>query len=284
MQGRGVTNYSIDKPSHSYTTQTSQFDDALLARNIISFEQAMMAKGATPEEARRLSALKSQQYQAASASQDNTTCCNSTMDNHEEHHHDNDNDAAIEEYRSKRLIQLQHGNVIPISRTEWSEQVNTASYSQWVVILLTSTSSAPNLNPYHKDQCLKIEQDIVPSLAGKFSEVKWVSIPSKSAIENWPDENLPTIFCYRRGELQCQLAGLGDFGEIHVDNLEYKLGKMGVLESSIEVDPETKKSREKGQSGISRGVSYGRSKFQGGMATFATKESDEGFSDYDDVD
>jgi hypothetical protein len=39
MQGRGVTNYATSKPSHEYTTATTEFDDALLKRGIISFEQ-----------------------------------------------------------------------------------------------------------------------------------------------------------------------------------------------------------------------------------------------------
>lgn len=39
MQGRGVTNYSTSKPTHEYTTNTTEFDDALLQRGIINFEQ-----------------------------------------------------------------------------------------------------------------------------------------------------------------------------------------------------------------------------------------------------
>jgi hypothetical protein len=295
MQGRGVTNYSIDKPSHSFTTNTDQFDDALIARNTITFEHAMIAKGASPAEAKRLADLKVQQDQAAAAPPQHYSIGTRTTpyqhNDENDDNHDDDNDAIIEEYRTKRLMQLQRGNVIPISRTEWSEEVNRASESQWVVILLTSAASAPNLNPYHKDQCLKVETDVVPHLAGKFSEVKWVSIPSKAAIENWPDENLPTVFCYRRGELQCQLVGLAEFGCIHADDLEYKLGKMGVLESNIEVDPQisrgvhdTDNMKGRGSSTRTAPSSYGRSKFQGGMATFATNDSDDCLSDYDEVD
>ncbi len=300
MQGRGVTNYSIDKPSHSYTTQTTQFDDALLSRNIITFEQAMMAKGASPEEAKRLAALKLQHEQEQNLAANSTACYNidSSSSHHEKDKEGDDDAALLEEYRSKRLVQLQHGNIIPISRTDWSEQVNQSSHGQWVVVLLTSTSSAPNLTPDHKDICLKVESELVPELAGKFQEVKWLSIPSTSAIENWPDENLPTIFCYRSGELQCQLVGLGDFGNIvgsgsgysrtnsysSSDALEYKLGRMGVLETTIEFKYDSGRGRQTIGTGAkeSSSIPYGRSKFQGGMSTFATKgyESD----DYDDVD
>jgi len=283
MQGRGITNYSTN-PSHSFTTQTTEFDDALLKRNIITFEQAMMAKGATFEEAKLLSEAKKEKDEAISQK---SVCRveNKTFDL------DENDQAELEEYRSKRLTQLQHGNVIPISRTEWNHEVNEASYSQWVVIILTSTSSAPNLIPHHRDLCVKVEQEIIPHLAGKFSEVKWISIPSKSAIENWPDDNLPTLFCYRQGKMQCQLVGLGDFGNLNADSLEFKLGNMGVVESDLEMNPEAmnnyNEQNSRGRNGNGNGNeqtnSYGRSKFKGGMSTFATA-SDEGCSDYDDVD
>lgn len=273
MQGRGVTNYSTN-PSHSFTTQTTEFDDALLKRKIITFEQAMMAKGASFEEAKLLSEAKRDEDRAVSQK---SVCRveNKTFDL------DENDQAELEEYRSKRLTQLQHGNVIPISRTEWNHEVNDASHSQWVVIVLTSASSAPNLIPHHRDLCIKVEQDIIPHLAGKFSEVKWISIPSKSAIENWPDDNLPTLFCYRKGKMQCQLVGLGDFGNVNADSLEFKLGRMGVVESDLEMNPEAPNYNQNSRNEQTN--SYGRSKFKGGMSTFATAR-DEECSDYDDVD
>ena len=54
MQGRGVTKYSTSKPSHEYTTSTTEFDDELIRRKIVTKEQSLMAKGASLEEAIRL--------------------------------------------------------------------------------------------------------------------------------------------------------------------------------------------------------------------------------------
>lgn len=280
-----MTNYSTEKPSYSFSTNTTQFDDALLARNIITFEQAMMAKGASPAEARRLALLKVEQDKNA---QDKIQykIKDDTLNAQEHNDTEEHDEAEISEYRSKRLAQLQYGNIIPISRTEWSREVNDASHSQWVVILLTCTSSAPNLNPYHREICQQVEQDVIPYLAGKFNEVKWVSIPSKGAIENWPDDNLPTLFCYHKGKLQCQLVGLDDFGnKVTCDSVEYKLGKIGVVESDIETDPQEQRhgTERFGKNTKSKVVGYGRSQFQGGMATFATTNDDD-LSDYDDVD
>lgn len=286
MQGRGVANYSTEKPTHSFSTNTTQFDDALLARNIITFEQAMMAKGASPDEARRLALLKVQEDKKSRDKIQYKIQEDTKNLKDDENDDGSEADEEVLQYRTKRLAQLQYGNILPISRTEWTREVNDASYSQWVVILLTCTSSAPNLNPYHGEICQKVEQDVIPYLAGKFNEVKWVSIPSKGAIENWPDDNLPTLFCYHKGKLQCQLVGLGDFGEkVTCDSVEYKLGKMGVVESDIEMDPqEERRGKERfGKSIKSSKVGYGRSQFQGGMATFATTNDDD-LSDYDDVD
>lgn len=280
-----------------------------------------MAKGASLEEAQRLKKLKEEGEKAAknmhpreytAKDQDIGTDKNPRKENSNDDndHDDDDDDALLEEYRTRRRMQLQrgHGNdVIPISRTEWNRQVNEASLKQWVVILLTSTSSAPNLHPYHLDICHKVERDIVPNLASKFEEVKWVSIPSTNAIENWPDDNLPTLFCYRRGKLQCQLVGLDEFGGrgagsaagaahkknfVTEEGVEYRLGKLGVLDTDIDVDPDSVVATSATSFGTNRNSNhmatkssisnYGRSKFQGGMATFAT--NDEGLSDYDDVD
>ena len=58
MEGRGVTNYDVSKPNFNITTSTTEFDDELMRRNIVSFEQCMIGKGATPQEARRLAIQK----------------------------------------------------------------------------------------------------------------------------------------------------------------------------------------------------------------------------------
>jgi hypothetical protein len=276
MNGRGVTSYDINKPSHSFTTETSEFDDALLKRNIITFEQAMMRKGASQQEANELAQWKKAKEQsdrnstfiAEPASTSSKTREDGDSEEEEEEEYE------LQEYRSRRLHELQYGNVIPISRTEWTEEVNECSHSKWVVILLTSDSCAPNLIPQHLELCRKLEQRIIPHLAEKFQEVKWVRIPSKSAIENWPDDNLPTLFCYRHGKLMQQMVGLGDFEQMDEDYVEYKLGQLGVLETDIDVPRQMIKTHQDAQ------LSFG-SKFQGGMSTFFTKFDDD---DYDDVD
>jgi hypothetical protein len=49
-------------------------------------------------------------------------------------------------------------------------------------------------------------------LAQKFMKIKFLKIRSSSAVENWPESNLPTIFAYHDGELQHQLFTLKSIG------------------------------------------------------------------------
>ena len=89
MQGRGVTNFSADKPSHTITTATTEFDDALISRGIVTTEQVMLAKGASPEEAQRLAEEKRNQGKQSTATE--TTPANNNKAD------DSDSDAEAED-------------------------------------------------------------------------------------------------------------------------------------------------------------------------------------------
>ena len=55
--GGNKISYGLDRPEYEYSTSTTQFDDELMRRDVITFEQAMMAKGASAAEARRLASV-----------------------------------------------------------------------------------------------------------------------------------------------------------------------------------------------------------------------------------
>ena len=155
MEGRGVTNYDVSKPNFNITTSTTEFDDELMRRNIVSFEQCMIGKGATPNEASRLANLhrleqeeKQVKYQrdqsivAEEGNEDNQNSddarnCSSSDESDED-------DEFMMEYRKKRIQELkdqqqkfqfeqfqmkskQNGLVRNIRRSEWTEQVNEVS-------------------------------------------------------------------------------------------------------------------------------------------------------------
>jgi hypothetical protein len=290
----------------------------------------MMGKGATYEEAKRLTELKKQEEQNKTngnqIQQDqekNSKTNTKSNDDDDENDDENNDEKFLQKHRQKRIIQLQnekYGTVIPIQRNEWNHQVNdTSQDGTWVIITLTSQKSSPNLHPFHKDLCLSIEDYIIPQLARQYKAIKFVSIPSTSAIENWPENNLPTLFCYRYGKLQCQLVGLEEFGiktstssitsGISFKMVEWRLGKLGVLDvvdldldeyEDDEMDHINNRStrstsghgRKKNKSlrhgnSNGNGKGYGRSHFGGGMAQLQTgncTNDDNDESDYDDVD
>ena len=48
----------------------------------------------------------------------------------------------------------------------------------------------------------------IRQLAGTHANTKFVMIPAHSAIPDWPDANLPSLFLYRHGTMQHELIRL----------------------------------------------------------------------------
>lgn len=252
----------------------------------------MMGKGATPEEAHRLHALKQEEDNRKNNTSTQTICVKDKSQ-HKTCGNENDDDEFLRRYRERRLEELKkekYGTVIPIQRNEWNHEVNEASEDgTWVIINLTAQKSSPNVHPMHKELCLLVEDNIIPTLANKYPAVKFVSIPSISAIENWPDTNLPTLFCYRNGKLQSQLVGLEEFGVmcskdiITLESIELRLGNLGVIEvENIHELISSEKSYCNKSTCEERG--YGKSHCGGLVARLQTGGDDGDESDYDDVD
>jgi hypothetical protein len=257
MEGQGVTNYSVDRPSFAFTASTTEFDDALIRRNVISKEDAIRSKGASREQARMLLECErkgvgsvfpatcdmkapsterpnpspgSVAYQGATASPRTPTLC----DGEDESENDEDDEFLLDDdilrrYRERRLDELQtkragqdhddlhFGEVVFISRPEWTRHVNDASAHGWVVVCLTSSDA---------ERTGSVET-ACQSLATTHPRTKFVLIPSHSAIQNWPDENLPSLFLYRHGKMQHQLVQLPV--DLSVRMLEGMLQDLSVL-------------------------------------------------------
>jgi Arc/MetJ-type ribon-helix-helix transcriptional regulator len=255
MEGRGVTNYSGDKPSYAFSTSTTEFDDTLIKRGIVNFEQAMMAKGASVKEAKRLARVKQGEEEAAI--EENET---------ESEQDESDDDEFLERYRQQRLQQLKQGSfgeVVPISRPDWVREVNEDSMKVWVVVVLTS----------HDVERTGSVENAVQVLAPKFSTVKFVTIPSGAAIPNWPEDNLPTIFLYRYGKLQTELIRVKQY--ISAEELEWKLAEFQVLKTTMKEAPLGNE-----QGGV-RGRGYGPSMFGGTMTQLQTWRYDSDDEDND---
>lgn len=303
MEGRGTTNYAPDKPSYAFTTRTTEFDDALISRGIVTFEQAMIAKGASPQEARRLYEIECGSN-VASAGMESRRGDKGGKDTDDQSDDDgdtiekdgsddeNDEDKFLERYRQQRLEELKkkkgdaYGEVIHISRPDWNREVNDASLNgRWVFVNLLRSGSSHSMP--HDAACDAVEV-AVRNLANRFDGIKFVSIASTSAIENWPAENLPTLFCYRDGMMRHQLIGAESFGGPGVNGgrIEWRLAALGVLETDLVEDPRPDDYDRIARADIEKDRRYGgdsSSRFGGVMSQLATTRID-GDSDYDEVD
>jgi hypothetical protein len=176
MQGRGVTNFSVDRPSHEYTTATTEFDDELIRRGIVTTEQAMMAKGASAGRAIQLATEKrgGTTTTTDAATEDSGACSRNggpsnfsptadpnTIQRGNDDDDDDDgflgeeDDVFMQRYRQERLRELQQSIAPPsgfryssassdvvrhIRREDWRADVNEASMERWIVVTMVDAS------------------------------------------------------------------------------------------------------------------------------------------------
>lgn len=328
--GGNKISYGLDRPEYEYSTSTTQFDDELMRRDVITFEQAMMAKGASAAEARRLASVhrcgdesgvgggetkNGKRIRAA-----RRPASGSSGDTNEDDDDDDDDgrlrdeeecnssdakgrvdddDEFLASYRRMRLRELRsesrcpHGDVRHISRPDWTREVNEASRDgTWVLVNLTRGSDAATVSSRHVDACEMVER-AASDLAKRFPRVKVVSIAASAANEDWPPYNLPTMFCYRDGRLQHQLIGVEEFGGhgITTDRVEWRLAQLGVLQTTLEEDPERGRYElaqceynESRTNSTAEGGGVAHSQFGGMMSTWATRRDSDEEEDLSDID
>ena len=242
----GLTNYNVDKPTYAHSGETTQFEDSLMRHGVITKEQALLNKGMDSESVAKVLAHDVvEEYEKIHGGEDSRIDYhhqNNKIDIHKrasdsEDSSDYDDDSEddsnfMEQYRNARLGQLKEtkaknkfGNFEFIDRTDWEREVNEGSLNgQWVVVVLCSNAV---------EEAVICEREFV-LVAAKFRATKFLKIRSTSAIENWPDENLPAVFCYRDGEMQIQLIGNSALGGpgTNAGRLEFRLAKKGIIEGS----------------------------------------------------
>ena len=327
--GGNKISYGLDRPEYEYSTSTTQFDDELMRRDVITFEQAMMAKGASAAEARRLASvhrcgdesgvgggetkngkrMRAARRPASGSSgdtneddddDDDGRLRDEEEDNSSDANGDgDDDDEFLASYRRMRLRELRsesrcpHGDVRHISRPDWTREVNEASRDgTWVLVNLTRGSDAATVSSRHVDACEMVER-AASDLARRFPRVKVVSIAASAANEDWPPHNLPTMFCYRDGRLQHQLIGVEEFGGhgITTDRVEWRLAQLGVLQTTLEEDPERGRYElaqceynESRTNSTAEGGGVAQSQFGGIVSTWATRRDSDEEEDLSDID
>ncbi|XP_027359131.1 phosducin-like protein 3 [Abrus precatorius] len=122
---------------------------------------------------------------------------------------DLDDDRFLQEYRKKRLAEMQEaakvirfGSVIPISGSDFVREVSQAPSDVWVVVILYKEGIP---------ECALMMQSI-EELAVRYPATKFVKIISTDCIPNYPDRNLPTLLVYNNGAVKGNYVGLHSFG------------------------------------------------------------------------
>ncbi|KAJ3694125.1 hypothetical protein LUZ60_009605 [Juncus effusus] len=122
---------------------------------------------------------------------------------------DLDDDRFLQEYRKKRLAEMQeasrvikYGSVLPISGSDFVREVSQAPQDVWIVVFLYKEGI---------QEC-GLLMTCLEELATRYPLTKFVKIISTDCIPNYPDRNLPTILVYNNGAVKATLVGLSHFG------------------------------------------------------------------------
>ncbi|KAK7750022.1 Proteolipid protein 2 [Diatrype stigma] len=132
---------------------------------------------------------------------------------------DDEDEAFLEQYRQKRMQELNsltkksvHGSVYPISKPEYQKEVTEASHQAPVFVNLIS-SMGTNVES-------RVLSDLWRQAAREYGDIKFCEIPADKAIENYPDQNCPTILVYKNGDIVKQVVTLVTLGGVRIGMLQ----------------------------------------------------------------
>jgi hypothetical protein len=231
-----------------FTSQLTDFDDALIKRGICSREQCLLAKGMSEDQV--LDTLVKEEVEIQTRAAEDTLraslldrelnpervreeiAANATAQQLDELEEDDDfcDDAFLAKYREQRISELKHkqkskvhGEVLEIQRDQWTREINAASSLSWVFV---------HLYEDHVKDCVVLNR-VLAEIARKHAQVKFVKIRAKTAVPDWPDNNLPAAYLYKNGEMRTQLVGSREIAKgpppFTALSVERKLVELGVL-------------------------------------------------------
>lgn len=141
---------------------------------------------------------------------------------------DDEDEAFLEQYRQKRMQELNsltkksiHGTVYPISKPEYAREVTEASHKAPVFVHLTA--------PLGTNVESRVLSELWRQAAHEYGDIKFCEIRADKAIENYPDQNCPTILVYKNGDIVKQIVTLLTLGGtrtnlLHIDDLLVEVG------------------------------------------------------------
>ena len=234
--------------STPFTTQLTEFDDALIKRGICSREQCLLAKGMSEDQV--LDTLVAEEVELQTRAAEDTlraslldrelnpekvreeVAANATTKELDELEEDDDfcDDAFLAKYREQRISEMRdkqrakvHGEVLEIQRDQWTREINASSNLSWVFV---------HLYEDHVRDCVVLNRGLA-EIAKRHAQVKFVKIRAKTAVPDWPDGNLPAAYLYKDGEMRTQLVGSREIAKgpppFTALSVERKLVELGVL-------------------------------------------------------
>lgn len=149
---------------------------------------------------------------------------------------DEKDDFILQAYKEKRLNELKefakgakYGSVREIRKQEYKAEI-TECNDVFIVLHL------------HQDhiELSRVLNQILINLAKKFPCVKFLRIEATNCVENFRDEDVPTVFLYRDGKIARQfLPAPFYFGGANMNwkKVEWILNSEGILKTELEEDP-----------------------------------------------
>ncbi|CAK9439708.1 uncharacterized protein LODBEIA_P38080 [Lodderomyces beijingensis] len=144
---------------------------------------------------------------------------------------DEEDEEFLNFYKSKRLNEIKKlaekqkfGSVLPVSKSEYADEVTKASHETFVVVELSLQSSLQS----------RLLYSLLVQLAAKFPEVKFCDIPAQRCIENYPESNCPTLIIYHNANVLKQYITLTQLGgnSTTIEDLERVLVDVGAVKDT----------------------------------------------------
>ncbi|CCF55857.1 hypothetical protein KAFR_0A04220 [Kazachstania africana CBS 2517] len=155
---------------------------------------------------------------------------------------DEEDEEFLEIYKRKRMAELvklqersKFGDVYHINKPEYNKEVTIASQGGEKPEFIDNTNTQAVYVFVHLSLQSKLQSRILSHLfqtaASKFREIKFVEIPGNRAIENYPDDNCPTLLVYYNGDVLKNLVSLLELGgnKTTMKDFEEFLVKVGAV-------------------------------------------------------
>jgi len=145
---------------------------------------------------------------------------------------------TLEKLRQVRIAKLKleaaknkYGKVVPITKQDYSKEVNEASKECHVVLVLWAKGQLAS----------NVMLNAISSLAAKHKHVKFCSIKGTECIPNFPDRNCPLTLIYHRDEMILQEQALSEMfgGEKRCtpEVVEWVLAQFKIVKTSLKANP-----------------------------------------------